>query len=101
VVEGGASSLEKLARDHQDDERFLELLAQYEGQGRRVNNSRTANNYAPKQFSNEKKDGARITVARFEQAMLRLFEARKIHVSTYGPPSREHTYLALGAKGGV
>ena len=54
VLEGAPSSLEKLAQDQRDDERFVELLQRYDSQGRKVSDSKTANNYAPKQFAEEK-----------------------------------------------
>jgi hypothetical protein len=41
-------------------------------------------------------DGKKISKSAFEDAMLRLFAAHKIHVESYGPPSRGFTRLALG-----
>jgi RecA-family ATPase len=99
VLEGAPSSLEKLAQDQRDDERFVELLQRYDSQGRKVSESKTANNYAPKQFAEEKgPDGKMLPLKRFEQAMQRLFTASKIHIQTYGRPSRPYKYLALGPK---
>jgi hypothetical protein len=70
-----------IARDTNDDHRFLELLAKYDGQGRRWAKV-AANNYAPRVFAAEKNG---MSLKRFEQAMERLFEAKKIHAQSYGP----------------
>jgi len=97
VLENAPNSLEKLAQDHRHDERFIELLKQYDSQGRKVSDSKSANNYAPKQFAEDKgQDGKRVPLKRFEQAMQRLFTASKIHVQTYGRPSRPYKCIALG-----
>jgi hypothetical protein len=40
--------------------------------------------------------GQFISLKRFEQAMERLFEAKKIHVQPYGPPSKQRSRLVLG-----
>jgi RecA-family ATPase len=97
VLESAPNSLEKLAQDHRDDERFLELLKRYDSQGRKVSDSKTANNYAPKQFAEDGGD-KKTSMGRFEQAMKRLFTASKIHVHEYGRPSRPSKCIAPGAK---
>ena len=99
VLEGAPNSLEKLAQDQRDDEWFIELLKRYDAQGRKVSDSKTANNYAPKLFAEEKgRDGKKASVRRVEQAKQRLFTAGKIHVQTYGRPSRPCQHIALGQK---
>jgi RecA-family ATPase len=95
VTESGPASLEKIARDRDDEHRFLDLLGKYDGQGRKVSHKPKANNYAPKVFGAEKTG---ITAKRFEQAMERLFERREIHVGSYGPPNKGWEQIALGAK---
>src|SRR5215831_18016141 len=99
VLESAPNSLEKLAQDQSDDETFLRLLAEYEQSGRKTSETRSANNYAPRVFAGEKdKAGRKIPAMRLEQAMKRLFTARKIHVHEYGRPSRPYKCLALGPK---
>jgi RecA-family ATPase len=93
VLENAPGSLEKIARDTNDDHRFLELLAKYEGQGRKMSHKIAANDYAPRVFAAEKNG---ISLKRFEQTMERLFEAKKIHAQSYGPPSKQRSRLVLG-----
>jgi len=99
VLEGVPNSLEKFAQDQRDDEQFIRLLKQYDSQGRKVSDSKTANNYAPKAFAGEAgENGQKVPLKRFEQAMLRLFTASKIHVQMYGRPSRPYKCVAPGPK---
>jgi RecA-family ATPase len=93
VPESGPASFERIARDQDDEHRFLDLLAKYDSQGRRVSHKPKANNYAPNAFAAEKTG---IPIKRFERAMERLFEAKKIHVQVYGPPSKLTERLAAG-----
>jgi RecA-family ATPase len=90
----GLGSLEKMAQDQKDDELFLTMLDQFEQQGRRVSDGLTAPNYAPARFS--KANGT--SKARFATAMDRLFAANKIHVATYGRPSRLASKIARGPR---
>jgi RecA-family ATPase len=94
VPESGPASLEKIARDRDDEHRFLDLLAKYDDQGRKMSHKIAAKDYAPRVFGGEKNG---ISVKRFEQAMERLFEAKKIHVRSYGPKSKGWSCLAPGA----
>jgi hypothetical protein len=81
------------------DERFLQLLAQFTQQGRNLSDKQNANFFAPKMFAQEKgADGKKISKIAFEEAMSRLFAANKIHVESYGPPSRGWYRLALGPR---
>jgi RecA-family ATPase len=80
----GISSLEKVAQEQEDDERFLAALDQAEQQGRTVSDKVNANNYAPASFA--KPTG--IPKARLVEAMERLFAAGKIHMIDYGKPSK-------------
>jgi hypothetical protein len=96
VPENAVGGLEKVAQDQNDEQRFLDLLKKYDGQGRNMSsNPAAAKGYAPRIFAAEKNG---ISVKRFEQAMERLFEARKIHVEPYGPHSRGWSKIAPGAK---
>jgi RecA-family ATPase len=96
LPEAGTSSLDKLARDATAQEMFLELLRRFSDQGRNLGDKPNAPNYAPTAFSRE--DEARdqnIRKPDFEAAMRRLFESGKIHVESYGRPSRPASKLAL------
>jgi RecA-family ATPase len=93
IAEGGQTSFERIARDRDDEQRFLDLLAKYDGQGRRMSHKVAANDYAPRVFAAENNG---ISLKRFEQAMERLFEAKKIHAQPYGPPSKQRSRLVLG-----
>jgi hypothetical protein len=44
----------EIARDRDDEHRFLDLLSKYDGQGRKMSHKVNANNYAPKIFAAEK-----------------------------------------------
>ena len=95
VPESGPASFERIARDRDDEHRFLDLLAKYEGQGRKLSHKTAARDYAPRVFVAEK---GSIGLKRFEQAMERLFERNEIHVAAYGPASRGWSHIARGAK---
>jgi RecA-family ATPase len=95
VTESGPASFERIARDRDDEQRFLDLLAKYEGQGRRLSHKVAAKDYAPRVFASEK---GNIGIKRFEQAMERLFERKEIHVASHGPASRGWCHISTGAK---
>jgi RecA-family ATPase len=95
VPEGGPTSFEKIARDCDDEQRLLDLLAKYDGQGRKMSHKVAAKDYAPRVFAAEK---GGIGLKRFEQAMERLFERGQIHVASHGPASRGWSHIAIGAK---
>jgi RecA-family ATPase len=95
VPESGPASFEKIARDRDDEHRFLDLLAKYEGQGRKLSHKAAARDYAPRVFAAEKSS---IGIKRFEQAMERLFERKEIHIAAHGPASRGWSHIARGAK---
>ena len=86
----GVSSLEKVARDQQDEEQFFAMLDQTEQQGRTVSDSVNANNYAPKSFGN----AIGVPKARLAASMERLFAAGKIQMVSYGPPSKAMRKIA-------
>jgi RecA-family ATPase len=95
VPESAPASFERIARDRDDDHRFLDLLAKYEGQGRKLSHKAAAKDYAPRVFAAER---GSIGIKRFEQAMERLFERTEIHVAAHGPASRGWSHIARGAK---
>jgi RecA-family ATPase len=92
----GMSNLDKLAREQNVEEIFLSLLARFERDGRNVSSTQSPT-YAPALFSKEK-EAKGIRKADLAAAMLRLFEANKIHVEHYGRPSRPVSRLRLGSK---
>ena len=97
LPERGMSSLDRAAREQKAEETFLALLARYEDEGRNVSEKTSANAYAPAAFAKERTaDGLR--KEDFASAMLRLFEAGKIHVENYGRPSRPASRLRPGRK---
>ncbi|EMS96988.1 ATPase [Agrobacterium tumefaciens str. Cherry 2E-2-2] len=85
--EATPDSLVVIAAQNTAERVFLELLAVFAGQGRRVSDS-PGSNFAPKQFSKEPNNSS-ITSKGFEAAMLRLFAAGKIRVDMEGPPSKQ------------
>jgi RecA-family ATPase len=96
LPEGGASSLDKLAREAKADELFLDLLRRFAGQGRNVSEKPTARNYAPTEFATEA-DAKKLNIrkADFKAAMSRLFSANKVYVESYGRPSRPYSKLSV------
>jgi RecA-family ATPase len=91
---GNVSNLERLAAEQSIDMLFMELLARFNRQGRNVSDKRNAPNYAPANFvSQPEAKSARVSHSAFAGAMQRLFAADKIHVETYGRPSRLYSRL--------
>jgi RecA-family ATPase len=91
----GIGSLDRMAQHQAADDVFLDLLAQFEGQGRNVSDKPTAPSFAPAMFCREpaakgmRKDA-------LAGAMRRLFAANRIHVGHYGRPSRLSSKLVIG-----
>jgi len=97
LPEPGISNLDKLARDTQADEVFLELLRRFSTQGRNVSEKPNAPTYAPATFAKEADaKNQNIRKLDLEAAMRRLFTAGKIQVEHYGRPSRPYSRLASG-----
>ena len=87
-------SLEKLAREQKVDELFLTLLDRWNGQGRNLSHKNTANAYAPSCLAGEpdaKTD--KVSKRELADAMERLFRSGKIHVVSYGLPSKGWTRI--------
>jgi RecA-family ATPase len=97
LPEAGTSSLDKLAREHQAEEVFLNLLARYEREGRNVSDKPSSPTYASAVFRKER-DAKGFRKDDLDAAMRRLFESEKIHVETYGRPSRPYSRIRLGKK---
>ena len=76
------------------DDIFLSLLDRFTRENRNVGDRRGPS-YAPALFAQED-EAKRVNLRSrdFEQAMRRLFAARKIWNETYGTPSRPHYRIA-------
>ncbi len=84
--EHAPSSLHRLAKDAECDETFLRLLDERNAQCRYVVD-RFSVSYAPKIFA-DMEGSSGFTKEAFARSMDRLFQAGKITLRKYGPPSR-------------
>ncbi len=100
LPEAGMSSLDRLAREQKAEETFLALLTRYDREGRNVSDKPTSPTYAPALFCKER-EASGFRKEDLASAMRRLFEARKLHVESYGRPSRPASRLRLGTKEGL
>jgi RecA-family ATPase len=92
VPHGSGDSFEHIAATNKADRLFMELLTAYEGEGRYVSATPSAN-YAPAIFAKDPRaDGIR--KPGFTDAMNRLFESKKIALTHYGPPSKDRRRIA-------
>ena len=99
LPEAAPGWLDKLAEEAKIDDVFMTLLDRFNGQGRNISHKPTANNYAATLFAAEDEaKNASIRKAALEQAMRRLFQADKIHLEPYGPPSRGNQKLVRGRR---
>jgi RecA-family ATPase len=96
VPEQGPASLNRMAQDQKAEEVFLALLQAFEQQGRNVSHHPTAPSYAAAMFCKEPAASG-LRKEALAGAMRRLFTAGKIHVETYGRPSRPLSKIARGA----
>jgi RecA-family ATPase len=94
VLENAPGSLEKIARDTNDDDRFLELLAKYDGQGRKMSHKVAANDYAPRVFAVEKNGQPQAIRARNGTPIRG--QENPCPIQSYGPPSKQMSRLVLG-----
>lgn len=96
LPEGGASSLDAAARDQTAEQTFLDLLRRLTGEGRNVSDKPNAPTYAPTAFAKEPEArNHRLRKSDFDGAMRRLFKVGKIHVESYGKPSRPYSRIAI------
>ena len=94
-----ASWIDRRAADGAVEELFLQLLVALDAQGRNVSHKTNAPTYAPAVFSKEPKAvEKRIHRKDFEGAMLRLFNAEKIHVGMAGKASRQVPKIMPGKR---
>jgi hypothetical protein len=71
-------------------------LKRFSGEGRNVSDKPTAPTYAPATFAKET-EAKKVHMRKpdLEEAMRRLFAFGKIHIETYGRPSRPYSRLTL------
>jgi RecA-family ATPase len=94
VVEGGPSSLDRLALAQKAEETFLELLRQFNTQGQNVSASPSVS-YAPKLFAAHPKANG-IGKPHFATAMQVLLGRQEIKIEVFGPPSHRRNRLVMG-----
>jgi RecA-family ATPase len=96
LPEASISGLDKIAREAKADEVFLDLLKRFSGEGRNVSDKPTAPTYAPAAFAKET-EAKKVHMRKpdLEEAMRRLFASSKIHIETYGRPSRPYSRLTV------
>jgi RecA-family ATPase len=97
LPEAGVSNLDKLAREVRAEGVFIELMRRFSDQGRNASDKPNSPTYAPAAFAKEA-DAKKHNIRKpdLEAAMRRLFDAGKIHVETYGRPSRPYSKLSIG-----
>ena len=96
LPEPGMSSLDKISREAKADDIFLDLLKRLSGEGRNVGDKPTSPNYAPTTFAKENEaKQVQLRKPDLEAAMRRLFADGKIHVESYGRPSRLCSRVAI------
>jgi RecA-family ATPase len=78
----GIGSLDKMAREKQAEEKFVELLATFLQDGRHVSDKRSPS-YAPTHFAKDPRANG-IRKDAFEAAMMRLFAKKKIRIGHHG-----------------
>jgi RecA-family ATPase len=79
-----------------DERAFLSALAEFAATNRPVSDKRS-NVFAPTLFANHMKAKDQpLSVPRLEAAMQRLFAARRIHLKSSGPPSRQRQRIVAG-----
>jgi RecA-family ATPase len=94
----GVTSLDKAAREAKADDLFLTLLTRIRSRGETLSPKSVAHMYAPKIIAREPEAGtAGLKKKDFEDAMKRLFDAKRIHLESYGPPCSDTKEIAPGA----
>jgi RecA-family ATPase len=98
VPEPGTGSLEKAAAEAKAENAFLDILARFNRQERNVSD-KSGPTFAPALFAQEAEaKTTRIRKPALVDAMRRLFAANRIHLETYGKPSRPFKRLVPGAQ---
>ena len=86
-------SFDKLAADAKAEHVFLDLLAEFDRQGRDVSPKKSPS-YAPSAFA-KNPDAGGVTKKAFEAAMERLLKAKRIAIKLTGPMSRRYSKLVI------
>jgi RecA-family ATPase len=94
VVEGGGSTLDRMAAAQKAEDTFLDLLRQFNLQGQNVSASPSVS-YAPKLFAAHPKANG-IGKSHFATAMQVLLDRGEIKIEVFGPPSHERRRLVVG-----
>jgi RecA-family ATPase len=95
VMEGGASSLDRMALKQKAEITFMGLLRQFNMQGQDVSASKSPT-YAPAVFARHPKSEG-IGKVHFDAAMQELLSKQEIRIETFGPPSRQRSRLVCEA----
>jgi RecA-family ATPase len=93
-----SGAFDRLAADAKADRVFLDLLAEFERQGRDVSSKRSST-YAPIMFASHP-NAVGVTKRAFEAAMERHFAAKRIVVETIGPKSRRTSRIVRAPEEG-
>jgi RecA-family ATPase len=96
VVEGGGSTLDKIANDAKVDEIFLRLAARLLEQRQQLGPNKGPTFAPAKLVQHPEANG--ITSAEFARAMQRLLDDDKIYIVDSGPPSKRRCSLGLGPR---
>jgi RecA-family ATPase len=91
-----SGTFDRMAADAKADSVFMDLLAEFERQGRDAS-SKKSPTYAPSVFAKHPHAGG-ITKRAFESAMERLFMAKRIAVENTGSPSRPRSRIVLATE---
>lgn len=93
VADATETGLDRMAGNAKAERVFLELLAEFQAQKRRVNHA-GGRTYAPNIFADHPKGGG-ITARAFRHAMENLLQAGRIRIASEGPPSKVRQYLEV------
>ena len=85
--------IDRMAENEKAERVFLNLLASFAEQGRRVNHA-GGSNYAPKAFE-EHPNADGCTKRALKKAMAALLNKEKIKISEDGPPSKRRSFLEI------
>jgi len=92
-LDGPKGGFDKLAAEAKADRVFLDLLAKIQAEGRDVSHKHSSG-FAPTVFA-QHPDRSGLSKKVLEDAMNRLFGAKKIRVERVGPPSRQHSRIIV------
>ncbi|MHC2839806.1 AAA family ATPase [Bradyrhizobium diazoefficiens] len=97
IPEPRTGSYEQKLAESRAEQLFLTLLDRFTRENRKVSHA-SGKTYAPNLFSVEQEAAdARLSKEALAGAMRRLLAAKKVHVESYGPPSKNNQHLVPGA----